>query len=98
MNMQCLIKQIIKSYQNLLIEENGQAKQIFSESSSQSIGRRYSQVRNVVTSRSMMDALAQMSAWSVERWIRHDEPAFIDPKAVVDLASVRRSAFLCENL
>jgi hypothetical protein len=69
------------NYQNLLIEENGQARQIFSESSPQPIGRRYSHVRNVVTSRSMMDALAQMSAWSVERWIRHDEPAFVDPES-----------------
>jgi ubiquinone/menaquinone biosynthesis C-methylase UbiE len=65
-------------FSHLLIEENGAAKQIFTQSSNCSIRARYSKVRNIVSSKSMMDTLAQMSGWSVDRWIRHDEEVFLD--------------------
>ena len=44
----------------LLIEENGQAREIFAHSSSLSFSERYSRVRNVVTTKTMFQAIAEL--------------------------------------
>ncbi len=49
------------------------ARDVFITSASQPFEVRWAAVRNVTTSYELMDALATMAGWSVERWIPGDE-------------------------
>jgi cyclopropane fatty-acyl-phospholipid synthase-like methyltransferase len=49
------------------------AKEIFRESASVPVDDRWSRVRNVVTSRDLMDELCGMAGWRTERWHGADE-------------------------
>lgn len=52
---------------------------IFEQQASLDLVERWSQVRNVTTSRELMDALARMASWEPVRWYRGDEPCVCMP-------------------
>jgi ubiquinone/menaquinone biosynthesis C-methylase UbiE len=50
------------------------ARQIFVESAEQPLHERWSQVRNVTTSRDLMEAISELAGWEVIRWYSGDAP------------------------
>ena len=54
--------------------ELGASRRLFAESAALPVQKRWRRVRNVTTSRDMMDTVATMAGWRVDRWYRGDDP------------------------
>jgi SAM-dependent methyltransferase len=54
--------------------ELGVSREVFLESAAVPLQKRWRRVRNVTTSRDMMDALADLAGWRVVGWYDGDEP------------------------
>lgn len=55
------------------------ARDLFEYEAGESLAVRWSRVRNVVTSRDLMAAIATMAGWRVEQWLDGDAPVFQGP-------------------
>ena len=61
---------------HLLLGENQRAKEIFTMSSALPYAERRGQVLNVVSSRELIETVAEMAFWRVEEWIGAEEKRF----------------------
>lgn len=55
------------------------AREVFLQQASLDPVARWGAVRNVTTSKDMMEALAEMTGWRVAKWYSGDEPNMVDP-------------------
>lgn len=55
------------------------SRKIFRDSAALSLSERWGRVRNVTTSRDLMDAVAALAGWHVVSWYPGDEPTFVAP-------------------
>ena len=77
LHLQCLKRILVPGgilvCSHLLLAESDDAKNIFNQSSALPYKERRSRVLSVVTSREMIDTVAEMSGFSVSHWISGDE-------------------------
>lgn len=79
-HLQCMRRVISKDglllTSHLLLAESQRAKEIFTMSSALPYEQRRGQVLNVVSSRELIETVAEMASWRVEEWIGAEEKRF----------------------
>jgi hypothetical protein len=72
------------------------SREIFREAAAFSLAERWRRVRNVITSRDLMDSIADLAGWRVISWYRGDEPTF-DVPGLRERAALGQSVCVLER-
>lgn len=72
------------------------SREIFREAAAFPLAERWRRVRNITTSRDLMDSIATLAGWRVASWYRGDDPTFVVP-GLSELEALGQSVCVLER-